>query len=201
MHDFSAGLGRPVSVVNDGSALSHAHSLLARLLGEAFDELPPAVRNLHDGAARGEFRGFAKVERGANPLAGFVAWLIGFPKAGSAVPVNVVIEASENREIWRRDFAGRRFQSEMSLGDGPNGKLLVERFGFARVGLSVTVDKKQLRMIPCRMSVFGLQLPAALTPKGETYECEIHGQFFFHVEIILPLIGLLVRYQGQLARV
>jgi hypothetical protein len=188
--------------VNEKLALSHARrSLHARLLGEAFDELPPAVRDLHDGATRGAFCGLAKVERGDNLFARLAAWLIGFPNAGSAVSVNVTIEASDDREIWRRNFAGRRFQSELNLDDGPNGQFLVERFGAARVGLALTIDKNRLRIVPCRTSVFGILLPDALTPRGETYESEINGQFSFHVEIILPLVGLVVRYQGQLARV
>lgn len=187
--------------MNDGTLSPVRSSLHARLLGAAFDELPLTVRALHDGSARGEFRGLAKVERGASPLAGLVAWLIGFPKAGPAIPVNVIIEASDNREIWWRDFAGRRFRSEMSLDNGPNGKLMVERFGPAQVGLAVAVNKKQLRMTPRHVRVFGVRLPAALTPNGETYECEVDGLFFFHVEVILPIVGLLVRYQGRLARV
>ncbi len=187
--------------MNEGLALSHARSLHARLLGEAFDELPQAVRGLHDGAARGAFRGIAKVERGAHPLARLAAWLIGFPAAGSAVPVSVTIEASDDREIWLRDFAGRRFQSELSLGHGPNGRLLIERFGATRVGLALAVDEKRLRIVPVSMTVIGIPLPAAFLPGGESYEYDVDGRFCFHVEIILPLVGLLVCYRGQLSRV
>ncbi|HBN31072.1 MAG TPA: hypothetical protein DD416_07580 [Rhodobacteraceae bacterium] len=37
-----------------------------------------------------------------------------------------------------------------------------------------------------------------LLPKGDTYETEIAGRFYFHVEITLPLIGPPVRYEGWL---
>jgi hypothetical protein len=187
--------------VNDGLARSQAsRSLHARLLGEDFDKLPATVRDLHDGAARGVFRGVAKVERANNSFARLAAWLIGFPKAGSAVPVGVTIEASNDREIWRRDFAGRRFESELSLGREPNSRILVERFGPARVGLALSVDDNRLRIVPCWTSLFGIRLPPALAPKGESHECEVDGQFSFHVEIMLPIVGLLVRYLGQLVR-
>jgi hypothetical protein len=106
--------------------------LHARLLGDAFERLPAAVRDLHDGSAYAAFRGEAKVERGAHPLARLTAWIIGLPTAGACVPVAVVIEASGEREIWRRDFAGRRFKSELTLGRGRSDGLLVERFGAAR---------------------------------------------------------------------
>jgi hypothetical protein len=187
--------------VNDGSAFSRAsRSLHARLLGEAFEKLPAAVRDLHNGAPCGVFRGLAKVERGVHPIARLAAWLIGFPKAGSGVPVCVAIEASSDREIWRRDFAGRCFESELSLSREPNSRILVERFGPARVGLALNVDNDRLCIVPCWMTLFGVRLPAALAPKGETYECEVEAQFSFHVEIMLPLIGHLVSYRGQLVR-
>jgi hypothetical protein len=187
--------------VNGAASLARApRSLHARLLGDAFDALPAAVRDLHDGAARSAFRGLAKVERGANSLAVFVAWLVGFPAAGAAVPVAVTIEASGEREIWRRDFAGRRLQSELTPGLGPDHGLLIERFGPARIGLALLVDGGRLRIVPRRMSVFGVSLPTALAPRGESFESESDGRFSFHVEIILPWVGLLVSYEGQLVR-
>jgi len=176
-----------------------AASLHARLLGAAFDGLPRAVRDLHDGAARGIFRGVAKVERGSGLIARLAAWLFGFPAAGESIPIEVVIEASGDREIWRRDFGGRRFQSELTLGRGRDDRLLVERFGAARVGLALVVEENRLRIIPRRMSVFGVPFPAALLPRGESYESEIDGRFWFDVEINLPLIGLVVRYKGWLS--
>jgi hypothetical protein len=179
----------------------NAASLHARLLGAAFNNLPPAVRDLHDGAARGTFRGVAKVERGAGLIARLAAWLFGFPAAGESIPIELVIEASGEREIWRRDFGGQRFESELTLGRGRNDRLLVERFGAARVGLALIVEENRLRIIPRRMSVFGVPFPSALLPRGESFESEVDGRFSFDVEIDLPLAGLVVRYQGWLAGV
>jgi hypothetical protein len=178
-----------------------ATPLHARALGSAYDTLPARLRDLHDGATRGAFRGEAKVERGSHPLARLTAWLFGFPAAGDSVPVDVVIEASGEREIWRRNFAGRRFHSELTLGRGRNDRLLVERFGAARVALALVVDGGRLRLVPRRMSIFGISLPSGLLPRGESYESEVDGRFSFYVEIALPLAGLVVRYRGQLTRI
>jgi hypothetical protein len=41
-------------------------------------------------------------------------------------------------------------------------------------------------------------MPRALLPQGNTYEHDAGGRFNFHVEIGLPVIGLIVRYRGWL---
>jgi hypothetical protein len=41
-------------------------------------------------------------------------------------------------------------------------------------------------------------MPLALRPKGDTYETSENRRFRFHVEISLPLVGLIVRYRGTL---
>ena len=56
-------------------------------------------------------------------------------------------------------------------------------------------------MIPRRWAFFGLPMPRALMPRGESYEAEVAGTFRFHVEITLPLIGPVVRYEGALQQV
>jgi len=47
--------------------------------------------------------------------------------------------------------------------------------------------------------MFGIPLPRRLAPGGIAYESAEDGRFRFFVEITLPLIGLIVRYQGWLA--
>jgi hypothetical protein len=46
--------------------------------------------------------------------------------------------------------------------------------------------------------VFGIPLPQALAPFGSAYESAEDGRFHFHVEIRLPVIGLIVGYRGWL---
>jgi hypothetical protein len=49
-----------------------------------------------------------------------------------------------------------------------------------------------------RWSVFGIPLPVALAPRGDSYEYAADGRFHFHVEIGHPFTGLIVGYQGWL---
>ncbi len=56
----------------------------------------------------------------------------------------------------------------------------------------------RLRLIVRRWSVFGIPLPLAFAPRGDAYEFAENGRFHFHVEIRLPLAGLVVAYRGWL---
>jgi hypothetical protein len=169
-----------------------------RLLGEAFDRLPPTLREMH--GARGKFAasGTAMVERGRSPLAALVCAVMGFPEAGEDVPVRVDFTASPEAEAWRRTFAGRVFHSRLRAGEGKFKWLLHENFGSIGAGIALVVDGERLRWVTRRWSIFGIPLPLALAPHGDSYEFEENGRFNFHVEIRQPLIGLIVRYRGWL---
>jgi hypothetical protein len=65
--------------------------------------------------------------------------------------------------------------------------------------MAVVVDGDRLRMVVRGWSIFGLRLPAALAPRGDTYEGVEDGRFRFHVEIRQPVVGLIVAYRGWLA--
>jgi hypothetical protein len=173
--------------------------LYRRVLGDAFDALPEALRAMHD--RNGDFaaEGRATIEGGRNPLARLVAAIFRFPRAGRDVPVAVTFRFRDGSETWRRDFAGRRFRSIQSEGTGRFERLLVERFGPFRFGLALVVDGGRLRLVPRCWSFLGIAMPRFLIPRGDSHEAEESGRFHFHVEIRLPLAGLIVRYRGWLA--
>jgi len=127
-----------------------------------------------------------------------VAGIIGFPKAGSSVPVEVVLTEEQGGERWTRSFAGRRFSSFQQPGTGWNERLLVERFGVVNVALALVLEEGRLYLIPRRWSAMGIPLPKFLLPKGRSFECEESGQFRFDVEVSAPLVGLIVAYRGAL---
>ncbi len=168
------------------------------LLGPAFDALPSAVQALHADAGARQWRGTAEVRRGRGPLARLVAAIMGFPKAAAAVPVTVSFTPEGSGELWTRDFGGKRFSSLQSEGKGRNDYLIVERFGPMAFAMALVVEEGRLKLIPRRWSVFGIPMPRALMPHGESFECESQGRFQFNVEIALPLIGLIVAYKGTL---
>jgi hypothetical protein len=179
--------------------------LYRRMLGEAWDLLPPPLRVMHEVSGGLIADGEAVVERGGGLLARLVARLMGFPPAGREVPVTVRFRVEQGREHWRRTFGSSSFSSVHSFssvqeqGRGRFDRLLCERFGLFSFGLALVVEEARLRLVVRRWSFAGLPLPAAWAPRGEAYESAEGGRFHFYVEIRHPLTGLIVRYRGWLA--
>lgn len=174
---------------------SHHEPLYQRLLGTAWGKLPASLQKLH---TAGKAEGRAKVEVGRNPIAWLIAQVVGFPKAGDDIPVNVSFEKKEDGELWQRTFAGHSFSSFHMEGRGRSERLLSEQFGPSRFNQALVVADGKLSFIVRNWSIFGIPLPRALAPMGNAYEQEVDGRFHFHVEIKMPIIGLIVRYQGWL---
>ena len=126
------------------------------------------------------------------------AALVGFPPAGCDIPVKVAFEARDGREHWRRSFAGRSFGSVQEQGRGRFERLLCERFGALAFGMALVLDDGRLRLVVRRWSAFGIPMPRALAPRGDSYEFARDGRFHFHVEIRHPMTGLIVAYRGWL---
>ena len=189
---------RIASGIRDDTATAPSASLFQRILGDAWDRLPEAVRALH---ARGPRRweGTAAVERGRSVSARLLAALFGFPRAAAAVPISVDIAQHDVAEHWRRSFGGRGFSSHLSAGRGRNERLIVERFGPFSFGIALVLDCANLRYVVRRWSLFGVPLPGRWAPGGVTREFDAAGRFGFDVEIRHRFIGLIVRYKGWLA--
>lgn len=169
-----------------------------RILGPAFDSLPPRVRELHATEAPRHWRGHAEVRRGTNPLARLAAAIIGFPGPAAATPVSVAFTREPGGERWTRDFDGRQFSSLQYEGSGRNAHLLVERFGPAAFAMALVVEGDRLTLVPRRWSLLGLPMPRWLMPSGPSFETDADGKFQFNVDIRLPLAGLVVAYRGTL---
>jgi hypothetical protein len=187
--------------VREVSAATAALPLYQRLLGEAWDRTPKAIRELHtlDGAM--VFEGEAEIDRGRNPIAWLAATVMGFPKPGKGVPVQVAFHEEHGTEVWRRTFAGRSFASRQSEGKGRSQWLVEERFGPVMIGLAPVLDGKRLRVIVRRWTVFGVPMPRFLGPRGEAFEwVDDLGRFRFDVELAFGVIGRIVRYRGWLVR-
>ncbi|MBY2995854.1 DUF4166 domain-containing protein [Rhizobium leguminosarum] len=171
--------------------------LYQRILGSAWERLPPALAALHAGGAR-VASGRARIERGGGLLARIVARVIGFPPAGEDVPVTVRFVPDGDKEIWTRDFGGTVFRSRQVEAKGRDRDLLAEVFGPFRVLMALVPDGERLRLVVRGWRFLGIPLPMFLAPGGDTYEEERDGRFHFHVEIGGRLTGLVVRYTGWL---
>jgi hypothetical protein len=172
--------------------------LYRRLLGEAYASLPAPLQAMHDLEDEMTVEGFAAVTRGEGLLARIAAALAGFPRAGENVPLRVDFKLENGRERWTRTFAGRAFHSTQEQGCGRFEWLVCERFGPLCAGVALVVDEGKLRLIVRRWSLFGIPMPLALAPGGNSFEYAENGRFHFHVEIGHPLTGLIVGYRGWL---
>jgi hypothetical protein len=142
--------------------------------------------------------GVATVTRGTALSARLAAAIVGFPLAGENVPVRVDFRRENGIERWSRTFAGRTFHSTQEQGRGRDEWLVCERFGPVCAGMALVTDEGRLRLIVRRWSLFGIPMPRALAPGGNSYEYSENGRFHFHVEIGHPLTGLIVAYRGWL---
>ncbi|MBB2697936.1 UNVERIFIED_ORG: hypothetical protein GGI66_002596 [Rhizobium esperanzae] len=202
LEDFEAEFRRfsiasGIRAESEGAGLPLYH----RVLGSAFERLPPAISAMHAGEPAGSTRtasGRARIERGRGWLARIVARLIGFPPAGEDVPVTVRFTADGEKEIWTRHFGDKRFHSLQLEGKGRDRHLLAEVFGPFRVLVALVPEGERLRLVVRGWRFCGIPLPLFLAPGGETFEEAREGRFHFHVEIGGRLTGLVVRYTGWL---
>jgi uncharacterized protein YbjT (DUF2867 family) len=167
--------------------------LYERVMGAHFAALPPSVRAIHDLHGDAGAAGEGRVARGRNPLARLMAWVAGFPPAGS-YPLHVAFAEREGRERWTRDFGGHVFSSELSTKWG----LAIERFGPMRFGFALQSTAGGLTMHLQRWSVFGIRLPRFLAPRIAAREWEAESRFHFDVRLSFPPIGPIIHYTGWL---
>lgn len=172
--------------------------LHAQILGTAWQSLPAVLRAVHGAGPKLTISGAASITRGRGVLARILAWVMRFPAAGDNVPVSVTFERHGHYDKWTRDFGGQEFSSTFAAGSGGFEHLLCERFGPLTFGMALVPDSDRLDLVIRRWSFLGLALPRVLAPNGESYEYEKDNQFRFDVEVRLPLVGLVIRYQGYL---
>jgi hypothetical protein len=173
--------------------------LYRQLLGSAFNDLPPRLRELHGSRKARVWTGVAEVRRGQGALARLISAILGFPAAATQTPVRGAFSPENEAERWTRSFADKTFSSRQSCGSGKDEYLLVERFGAFSVALALVLDGGRLYLIPRRWRLWGIPMPSFLLPTGSSFEAEEENRFCFDVDISAPLVGLIVAYRGALA--
>lgn len=174
----------------------HDRCLYARLLGDAWNDLPASLQSMHSVSLT--VSGKATVTRGTGLLARAAARIFKFPQTADNVDVAVTFQRSDTSELWGRTFDGRTFFSRQFEGRGRNERLLCERFGPFVFSMALVRGSNRLRFIVRRWSIFGILLPGFLAPTGDSFEFDDEGTFHFHVEVRSPIAGLIVRYAGYL---
>jgi len=176
-------------------------SVHAGLLRHQWLALPEALRKVH--ALRpARLAGRATVERGGGWLAGIAGRLARLPGASSDAPLEVSLawletgSTTPRTEIWSRHFgASPPMQSRIRLQPGR----LVEQLGGVTLEFHLSVNEGCIQWQPVRGTLWGwLPVPRRWLGGIEARESAPAGRYRFDVSVVLPGIGCVVRYYGEL---
>lgn len=184
---------RALAIRHERSEIEQPPALYHRVMGSRFNTLPKAVRAIHDVLRDGGAHGRATVTVGHNPFARLVTRIMGFPSPGDH-ELHVHFCEVDGIECWKRSFSGKRFSSRLRQ----RGKQIEERFGPLAFIFDLPSDDRGLTMVMRSWRLGPIPLPLVFAPRSLAREWEEDGLFHFDVPIALPLIGMVVHYQGWL---
>jgi len=168
--------------------------LFRQLIGPDFEGLPLAVRNVHQDCGETALAGRCRIDRGAGPLAAIFCAAASLPYAGEDVPLRVTIRRDRDGETWAREFAGKAMVSSLRA----RGGYLEERLGLATFRFTLAADRERIVWKLVAVRALGIPLPVAWFSGVSASESTEGGRYRFDVEARLPVVGLLVRYEGTL---
>lgn len=174
--------------------------LYERILGHEFQSLPSAVKAFHEiGCGEWNWTGKVNVKTGGSLLSRLLCPLLGLPpKKMDNADISVRVVAAKDQELWERSFGGKRMRSRQTLRAHGERTFLEETIGVVTGVIALCPFQDRLAVDVVGWKLFGLPMPKFLRPRGQTFEFEKGGNFHFHVDITLPIVGLLVRYEGWL---
>jgi hypothetical protein len=160
-----------------------------------WERLAPAVRHAHEHGV--EHVGRFRIEHGGNALSRLLARLVRLPPPAQDVETRLVIVAGNGAETWQRSFGGRRFRTSQRC----EADSIVERWGCVEICLHPRVEVAALRyeqVRAClRAGALRIRLPRCLAPRVEAHESPAtNDSVRVHVAVTLPLVGLLIAYDG-----
>jgi hypothetical protein len=140
------------------------------------------------------------VERG-NLVARAIAALLGMPQAGRDRPVRIVIDATKRGEWLARYYPDCTLRTFQSCETRNGQTLLGEKLGPFRLLIELTGHESGCDFRLVRWTLGPVPLPMALAPRLVANERLHDGRHRFLVRISLPLIGLLLGYEGDVETV
>jgi hypothetical protein len=173
--------------------------LFRRLLGNAYDALPPVIRQAHEVHSVLVLEGKADAASPDHVLGTWIAWLFRLPRSGSNMPVRVEMRSEDDgSETWTRIYPGVTMRSNLRNADIRTHQV-DEVLGPLSIRLQWKPSGRGLELETLRARLFGCPLPDFLRPRSRASEAVgADGQFHFDVPIALPLIGTIVHYRGSL---
>lgn len=170
-----------------------APSLYSKILGPAFERLPPALKSIHDARRAKQYVGRCDV-RGGGLIARTIARFAGLPIAQTDVPIEVTVDATDASEHWIRKFGSQRMQSRLTS----RKQRVEERLG--PLVLTFNLSAEQERIV---WSLYSARLALLPLPMTWLLECaateSVHdGRYGFDVSACVRGVGLVVHYKGWL---
>lgn len=172
-----------------------------RWFGEGFQRLHPRLRELHRHG--GVLEGPVTVVFG-DGLAGRIgrrlAKRMGLPTSAGTTPLRVDIHSDQRALHWSRTFGDAQAMHSRfePVGAWPQGYWL-EDTGPVRLALDVVVDDGGWRWRPRATWVHGVRMPLAWMPRVDAGKrIDADGAYAFRVEVVLPWLGMALRYAGAL---
>jgi len=185
-----------------GASATAATSLYEILLGDSWSGVAPAIQNAHPRDMPVERDGSFDITHGRSCLARLLARWSKLPQGGKAVPTRLRVERVGDCEIWHRTFGSFPLESTQHV---PCAGVLVERFGNIEFRFKIQVRDGGIHFHQTRVSLLvgrcKLPLPAWLGPRVEAQEMPGDSEYQTRVRVTvrLPIVGLLIDYQGQMA--
>lgn len=173
-------------------AVSLVASPHLRALGAA---LPAGLQRFHAYAERRTVSGQARVTTGG-VFGRVVLRLLGLHLRDGTQPLDVTFTPDGSGMIWDRRFGTGRF---ISLIEAGGIGFLVETFGPFTLRFRLTPDGDAVSWTLQRAAVFGLGIPSFLAPRIAAREWLVaDNAYAMSVAVVLPLLGLILRYEGEL---
>ena len=184
---------KPSGVMENAAEVASAYQVL---LGAAFAELPPLLRQVHGSAPRVQARGWMRVRHGRGWLVRLVNAASGVPRAAERVPLHLEIRRSGEEEQWLRTFGEKLLQSRQWAANG----LFQEQSGPVRLAMRLWVEEGALCFASQRSWMLGLPLPrwAGLQVNARATAHADGKSWEVWVESRSGMLGMLFEYTGNI---
>src|SRR5262245_45282639 len=175
-----------------------SYDLYPRVLGEAWWTLAEPLRRAH--AVGVDTCGCFRVSHGTGWLARRLVGWSDLPRVSGKAKTRLRIITEGVAQRWEREFDGEPFTTRQWAEEDGH---LVERFGAWELCFALRVDEETLHYVQrgARLCIgkFRLRLPLCCAPRvSATETCDGLDRVLVAVTVRLPLVGMLIAYDGHL---
>lgn len=184
--------------MNSEPVATNVRALYPSLLGPAWNSLAAPDQKAHCNGTEISRTGVFRIEAANNWFGRLLARSLRLPKPSPAANVRLIVQPTADGETWRREFNGHSLLTFQSR--DRQGRLL-ERFAGLEIRLRLTVENGGLIYHQVGAALWrGLvPLPAFLAPRVVGSEMpDGPDAVRVNVRVTMPLIGLLIAYEGRL---